>query len=215
MVDFSSIKSITIPEGSVKSITVDGLKVWNKPSQENEYTPINYIQFTGSQRIDTGIICNQNTKIEFKFTRESSDAKYMMGVRDSANTKSITAYLTSGGAWRFGNTYALFSPQLNTVYSAVLSKDGLYINNTRYKYGTTVKSFETIETLTIGSARSRSGSLTSPQFIGKMYYFRVYNDDELILDYVPVVNSAGVVGFLDNVSGEFKPSETATPFTNN
>lgn len=212
MFDFSTLKALTVPEGSVKKITVDGEVKWTKAEAEFSYTPIDYIQFTGSQRIDTGIICNRDTKIEVKFARESASDKYLLGVRDSANAKSITAYLTSSGAWRFGNTYASFSPQVNTIYEAVLSKSGLTVNSSKYSFGTTVNSFETIATLTLGSARSTSGALTSPQFVGKMYYFRMYNGDNLVLDYAPVVRNDGVYGFFDNVSGEFKGSETSTPF---
>lgn len=212
MLDFSTLKALTVPEGSVNKITVDGELKWVKPEAEITYTPIEYIQFTGSQRIDTGIICDQNTKIRLMFTTDTSSAKYLYGVRDSANEKSVTAYLTKNGAWRFGNTYASFSPAQGQVYSVVVNKDGVYIDGTKYKYGSTVKNFQAIASLTLGSARTSSGALALPQFIGKLYFFRVDNGNNVLINYQPVLRSDGVYGFLDKVSGEFRGSDTSTPF---
>ena len=40
------------------------------------YRRADYIQFTGDQIVDTGAICNQNTKIQLAFTREKSTQHY-------------------------------------------------------------------------------------------------------------------------------------------
>ena len=81
-----------------------------------------YIQFTGEQTIDTGIICNQNTKIQLAFTRERSTQHYLYGVASSDNTASVTAYL--GGSWRFGNKSATKTPTTNAdmIYSGLIHK---------------------------------------------------------------------------------------------
>ena len=63
------------------------------------YSRVDYIQFTGGQTVDTGIICNQNSKIHLAFTRERSTQHYMYGVASSGNTASVTAYM--GGELAF------------------------------------------------------------------------------------------------------------------
>ena len=65
------------------------------------YKRVDYINFTGEQIVDTGVICNRNTKLCVLFTREKSTQHYLYGVASSDNTASVTAYL--GGSWRFGN----------------------------------------------------------------------------------------------------------------
>lgn len=208
MIDFSTVKGITIPEGEVKSIAVGGKVIWQKQQQQegfpNGYTKLDYLEFNADKTFDTGIICNQNTKIEISFTRGSSTAMYLYGVRSSGNTASITAYLTSSGAWRFGNTYKNLTFSVGTtIRNVVVDKTGLVVDGTRNYYGGTVKDFTAISTLTVGSARTTSGGYGSHQFTGKIYSFKMYDGDELILDYVPYINPDGVYGFWDTVSETF------------
>lgn len=202
MLDFTGVKAITIPEGSVKKITQGTTLLWEKPSEES-VTILDYIQFNKDMVFDTCIVCTDETKIETKFTRESSAAAYFYGVRNSANTASVTAYLSNSGAWRFGNTYKNQTLQMDTEHTMVVDKSGILANGTKLKYGTTVQDFTANATLIIGSSRSTSGALASAQFIGKVFYFRMYSGNKLILDWVPAQRSDGVYGFWDNVSNTF------------
>lgn len=202
MLDFTGVKAITIPEGSVTKITRGTTLLWEKPSEES-VTILDYIQFNKNMVFDTGIICTDATVIETKFTRESSNTMYFYGVRNSANTASVTAYLSNSGAWRFGNTYKNQTLQLDTEHTIVVDNSGILANGTKLKYGTTVQKFTANATLTIGSARGTSGALTSAQFIGKVFYFRMYSGGTLLIDWVPAQRPDGVYGFWDNVSNTF------------
>lgn len=186
----------------MKSIHVDGALLWKK-AEQTEITILEYLQFNANMVFDTGVICTQDTKIEVNFTRESSTAQYLYGVRTTNNTASVTGYLTSSGAWRFGNTYRNATTSQNEDYTIVVSKSGLTINESSYKFVATVKNFTCPYTLTIGSARTTSGAKSSPQFVGKIYYFKMWDGDSLILDLVPASNSNGVHGFLDRVTNTF------------
>lgn len=174
-----------------------------------EYTRVSYIQFTGEQTVDTGIICNKNTKIKIIFTREKSAQHYLFGVTSTDNTASVTAYL--GGNWRFGNKANSKSPTTDDdmVYSGILDNSQITISGSKTAISS-VNDFETVGTLTLGSCRSSSGALTSPQFIGKVYLFEMWQGEEKVLKLIPVVNKNGVYGFLDEVSGEFFTSITDT-----
>lgn len=212
--DLANVKKLTIPDGVVKKIRVNDVYVWEE-TNEVTYTPIDYIQFTGVQDIDTGITCNQNTKIEVKFTRENSESRWLYGVRNSANTTSVTAYLgSSGGSWRFGGAYRNYTIPLNQVCTMAVNKSGITYNGTTSKYASgSVGTFTANGTLTLGSARNNSGTYGSPQFIGKIYSFKMYDDSTLVADYIPSVSSDGEYGFYDNVSKEFKTSRSQ-PFNN-
>ena len=216
MIDFTGVQAITIPEGAVAKIMRGSELLWEKPSSGGlpaGWNLASYIRFTGAQHIDTGIVPTQNTKIEVVFTREDSGSRYLYGVRNSANTASVTAYLSTSGAWRFGNTYRNFTLTVNKEYTMAVDSDGVDQDGNHYNYGATVKSFTANGTLTLGSARSTSGGLGSPQFIGTVKEFRMYSGDGLVLELLPVYNAAdGIYAFYENVSGVLKPSLTDTPF---
>lgn len=202
MIDFSTVKDIRIPEGTVQRISCGGAKIWEKPS-DVIVTLLDYIQFNKDMVFNTGVVCTDETKIETKFTREHSDAMYFYGVRNSGNTASVTAYLTNSGAWRFGNTYKNLTISTNVEYTMVVDKSGIKLNGTNNKYIATVKDFTANSTLTIGSSRSTSGALTSAQFLGKVFYFRMYSGGTLLIDWVPAQRSDGVRGFYDKVTKKF------------
>lgn len=204
MIDFTGVSAIRIPEGSVAKITnAQGVVLWEKPSA-GDYTFPEYLMFNANMVFDTGVCCTQNTTIDVRFTNESSGARYLYGARTTNNTASITAYLTSSGAWRFGNTYRNFTTKNSTdIHNVVVSKDGIQYDGNSYKYGSTVKTFTCPWTLTVGSARTTSGAKTAAQFIGKLYHFRMYDGDELILDWIPCVKADGSRGLYDQVTGTF------------
>lgn len=167
------------------------------------YFRCSYIQFTGEECIDTGIICNQDTKIRVLFTRETSSAKYLYGVVSSDNTASVTAYLSSGGSWRFGNKSAskTLAVDENLIQTAIVSKTGV---NLAFSTGSIsgVTAFEAPHTLILGGCRYSSGGF-SAQHDGKVLLFEIYDGDTLIQQLVPVCNSAGTYRFYDQVTGNF------------
>lgn len=175
------------------------------------YKRIDYIQFSGKQIVDTGIVCNQNTKIQTHFTRGVSSQEYLFGVASSGNTASVTAYL--GGSWRFGNKYD--SKSVATVnqrigYDAYVDKSRIDVSNDA---GTIsgVNDFETVGTLLIGSCRSASGAVGAAQFDGKITIWLQWEGDELLLKLLPVVSEEGVYRFWDDVGKKFHDSITDTP----
>lgn len=213
---FAEAYGLMIPEGEVVRIAADGVTLWEQQSSDGlpaGYTACEYIQFSGAQQVDTGITPTKNTKIETTFTRENDGAKYFYGVRDSANAKSVTAYLSSGGSWRFGNTYRAYTVSLNSKHTAIVDSTGIIMDGSKGNYGQTVNSFTAISTLTVGASRGTSGGLGSSQFVGKVYAFKMYTKDELVLDFWPCMNPQGVYGFWENVTRKFVPSATGTAFT--
>lgn len=199
MMDFSTLKALTIPEGSVVKITnVQGVVLWEK------YTFPEYLAFDADMVFDTGVYCTRNTTIDVRFTNGGDSASYLYGARTTGNTASVTAYLTQSGAWRFGNTYKNFTTRKsNVIHTVVVSKTGIVYDGTANKYVNTLKNFACPWTLTVGSARTTSGAETEASFVGKIYHFRMYDGDTLILDWIPCAKFDGTLGFYDNVTGKF------------
>ena len=178
-----------------------------------EYTRVGFIQFTGDQSIDTGIVPNQDTKIRVAFTRESDSSVYMYGVASSGNTASVTAYVGSSGSWRFGSKSISRNLSMNdeVIHTAIVSSAGI-----THAGGTNTYSsqgdFEAIGSLLLGACRNADGSIGTAQFVGKVYVFEMWQGDEKVLDLVPCRSADGEYGFFDEVSGAFIPSITDTPF---
>jgi hypothetical protein len=174
------------------------------------YRRADYIQFTGDQVIDTGIICNKDTKIQTYFTRESSAQKYLYGVASDGNTASVTAYL--GGSWRFGSKAATKS--VGTINEQI--GFGAYVDATQISVTGSVSTisgvedFEIIGTLLLGTCRSASGAVGDAQFVGKIFFFSIYNGDEQVRHLVPVTDGT-VYRFWDSVSKTFFDSITDAP----
>ena len=54
------------------------------------YRRVSCIRFTGAQAVETGIKCNQNTKIRAVFTRDAAGIMYLYGYISADNTASMT-----------------------------------------------------------------------------------------------------------------------------
>lgn len=174
-----------------------------------EYARCDFIQFTGDQTVDTGVICNQDTKIHLAFTREKSSQHYMYGVASSDNTASVTAYL--GGSWRFGNKYVTktITTSEDMVYGGVVNNSKIAITaNSSAISG--VNDFETVGSLLLGACRNASGTVAASQFEGKILFFAMWQGSEQVLKLVPVVSAEGVYRFFDMVSLSFFDSITDT-----
>ena len=174
------------------------------------YRRVDYIQFNDAQIVDTNIICTQNTRVSTYFTREVSSQQYLYGVASSGNTASVTAYL--GGSWRFGSKSAsksLGTINANVGYGAYVSSSQISITGSVSTISG-VNDFETVGTLLIGTCRSADGAVGDPQFVGKIFFFSIYNGDEQVRHLVPVTDGS-MYRFWDSVSKTFFDSITDVP----
>lgn len=164
------------------------------------YEAIPYVTFKKDRLYDLGIVNNTYT-IEVMFARsEKSTTPYLYGCVTSPHTASVSAYLSSGGAWRFGTSYKGLSTN-NTFINRVIVSNGKTEFN--FAAGTFTKStFTTPDTVVLGGYRAASGSLTQ-NYQGKVYYIRI-TGDEPVIDYLPCKRlSDEVEGFWNCVTQTF------------
>lgn len=164
------------------------------------YEAIPYVTFNNDRLYDLGIVNNTYT-IEVMFARsEKSTTPYLYGCVTSPHTATVSAYLSSGGAWRFGSSYKGLSTNNTFINRTIISSGKTEFN---FAAGTFTKStFTTPDTVVLGGYRAASGSLTK-NYQGKVYYIRI-TGDEPVIDYLPCKRlSDEVEGFWDCVSQTF------------
>lgn len=166
-----------------------------------DYEAIPYVTFSKDKLYDLGIV-KSTYKLEVMFARsEKSSTPYLYGCVTSPHTASVSAYLSSSGAWRFGQSYKGLSTN-NTFINRVIISNGKTDFN--FAAGTFTKStFTTPDTVVLGGYRAASGALTK-NYQGKVFYIRITEGDTPIIDYYPCKRlSDGVEGFWDCVTQTF------------
>ncbi|MCQ2568524.1 MAG: hypothetical protein MJ163_02920, partial [Alphaproteobacteria bacterium] len=177
------------------------------------YTRVEYIQSSGTQYIKTSIIADLNTKADIKFAKTQENGySAVFGARTSATSRAFNAWvpLSSGfiGANLSSNGSIASNVHCTTNTLYVLSLSGTQLSvNGNITTITSASSFTTPGGLwlfnTNGGGTSTSGT-SNRVFVGKIYYFNVYQSDNLVLELIPAKrNSDNVVGMWDTVSKTF------------
>ena len=212
--DFSKVKSITIPEGSVSKITISNKIVWQK-ADTNPYTELPYLVAVDASRawIDLGIPYQNGCRVEYKITLKGS--ANIFGV--FYTTERCRGYLeTSRAVFNVGTASS------NSVYPRI---EGL-TTNTVYTVNATANPNATI---TVNGQTSTSNIdtqyLTWDSSPHNMYLFAIHRTEtdarvqgtrvihyfkywdvngNLLLDLIPVERkSDSVLGMFNKVNGQF------------
>ena len=200
----TSALQVYIPNGSIDAyapLSLGGLH--NKGFSSgfdttlSDYNVVEYIESTGTQYIDTGLIMEKSTTMRME----------------------ISAQLTSNGNWAGVNGYMQHQASLGggnkglfvVDYNGNTHIENVYFNNT-LKYTqdwTSAYSGEKNKVAVIGMGDKNNTWWTNVSAnrhaqVGKWYYIKVYRSGTLVRDFVPVVrNSDGVAGLYDKVENKF------------
>ena len=175
------------------------------------YKRCDYILFTGKQWVDTGVIGTQDTRINTSFTWENTTQRQLFGCASSDNTKSITAYMN--GTWQFGNksaTKSFGSKNSMLPYAVLVDNSTISITGSMTAISG-VSNFETVGTLLLGGARDADGTDPSVGIAARVFFFYLWQGDQIVRKLVPVVSDENQYRFYDLVSKEFFDSVTSTP----
>lgn len=164
------------------------------------YTFIEEVSFNADTLYDMGIITSEDS-IDIQYKREdASSSQYLYGITTSNNMASVTAYLASNGAWRFGNQLVRPNTADKNVHHTTIS-NGAAIHDGSAMVMNTSPAFVTANTVVLGGYRDASG-ITTKGYIGKVLYIRI--NDGTKIDWLPCKRlSDGVEGFWDCVTQTF------------
>lgn len=179
----------------------DDFKAGGEAMMGDDYEYIPYVTFAKNKLYDLGIV-KSTYQLEVMFARSEERATpYLYGCVTSPHTASVTAYMSSGGSWRFGSSYKGLNTNDTLIHRTIISNGKTEFD---FASGTFTKStFTTPDTVVLGGYRAASGSLTK-NYQGKVYYFKITEGDDAILDWLPCRRkSDGVEGFWDCVTQTF------------
>jgi hypothetical protein len=116
-----------------------------------------------------------------------------------------------GGNWRFGDKATSKNPITNEemIYSGILDKSQITITSSKTAISD-VNDFIAAGSLLLGSCRNSDGTTGIPQYTGKIYSLEIWQDGQLVVQLLPVINKEGKYGFLNTVSNFFLTSITET-----
>ena len=179
-----------------------GGNVMKVESEDVFYQPVEWI--TSNNKIDLGFKTKNTMEFEAKFYRGDSTAQYLY-VSDSGSdlTTNTTAYLSSGGNWRFGNKAIALSPATGSAIVSIQNSTGVKFN------GTSQGTYSSPGTFTSTANLGAFSSVTTSTL--RIYYLKVKDNGNLIFDGIPAREVAtNKLGFYDSVSGEFFTNDSAT-----
>lgn len=216
MIDFYTLKALTIPEGVVKRIDVGGVTVWEKP----EYTPLDYIVVPAAAWFDTGIVPSGD-----KWTYETeiyagswgSNQYFYFAVRQTKSYETMYApiHVSSGFKMYFSNTRTASAGGSKNTWYTIKSEveDGLqkmYING----------ALKVTSNLAITTTYTQPLYLFAANFHGGMYqgtagrikYLKAYKGEELVRHFI-AAKVDGICGLFDLVERKFYTNEGSGTIT--
>ena len=177
-------------------------------SQDSRYTELEYIESTGTQYIDTKYICSNDTKIEIDFTVVNFDTRLnaLFGIIDTsvgANSYFYSWINNKELQLRFGQVGKTMSTELEIGqrYVLIQGKQKASVNDVELGGWSNAL---TKATNSIFLMALRNNTIASYQFKGRIYGFKIYENDILAMDLIPVFdNKIGVACMYDKISNEF------------
>lgn len=158
---------------------------------------VEYLESSGTQYIDTGLVATNNTKISITFERQGIDGCLIA---------TDTAWCNTGfGIWshagEYGNTcITSISLSDNIKHTVVNDKGKFYIDGSLYTT-LTANTFSTAQNLYL-FALNRAGSIIE-NYTGKFYSCQIYDNDVLVRDFVPAIDGSGKACLYDKVTQAF------------
>lgn len=174
---------------------------FNKNTSGALWERIQYTTFDGTQIYDTQQYGDNTTTIKLKFKRSGvTTAAYLFGCAGTSTTR-LNAYLNSNGYWRYGNYGKIFNTRTLNIYEAEVTPTKIAVNDVVGEFTSNI--FTTPHTMSLGGYTTSSGTRTAG-YKGYIYYFKIYKDNVLVVDLIPVKRkSDGVECFWDRVTESF------------
>lgn len=185
-----------------------------------QYQQVEYIANPNKGYINTGLYASSNTKVEccVKFS-EASRSQAIFGCRtaDDSTKNSFVVWGLDSNTFRndfidTNNTVSGITVNTSTVYNITKQAGTLTVNN---KSSATITGALTNNSTTLYIFNVHQPNPSANQyFTGQLYYFKVYNSNTLMRDFIPVKRvSDSKYGLFDLVNRVFYTAGNNIEFT--
>lgn len=177
------------------------------------YQQVDYIQSSGTQYIDTGIVGKDTIKYQYKFLQTEYNGNVTLGTMGTGSNNTSRMFITNsklyldiyGESSRISQT---FENLINTVHNWEIGNR--YVKdidtNTILISNTSLSSFSTTTNITICGTQTSSKQ--------KIYGLKIYDNETIIRDFIPCYRkSDNVVGLYDLVNNVFYTNAGTGAFT--
>lgn len=231
MVDFSTLKALTIPEGEVKRIESGGVKLWEAGGGDSVYDlyqRVEYITTAGSGTSRgwflTDFIANNQSGLEFTWSVSSfSDTAFFGSTTGGTNARCYVFYpRTTTVGYHGWNTAisATVTTAANTVYTSRLNwlnnRKAILLDangNTKSTKSLTGTLVQQVSPIAICRYNNKTSTPTSSRPV-TVCSARCSQGTEIVRAYYPCYRkSDGEIGLLETLTGHFEPSKVANGFT--
>lgn len=211
----------------VAKIDSDG-NLYCKKIDEN-IRKVEYLESSGSQFIDTGIIPTENTRFYIKAStngipqhtglfgsRTNGLASFLSYIENSyggdTNTIRVDLQNITGNTGKKWTENEVFTIDINCPNKKLLINDEII---SRYNS----MSFTAISEVTIGLFANHDGNNYIYPISGKIYYCKIWDNDALVRDFIPIISTEkGHIGeacLFDSVTNTYFYNQGTGKFTTN
>ena len=180
------------------------------------YTQVEYIESTGTQYIDTGVIPNQNIQmvVDAQFTNVSGTVSFA-GSRNSESSDGDGAYfgwISVSGNLRsyYYNSFAVVATADTARHIYTKDKNQTLIDGSLLNTAT-AQQFRN-STYSIYLFANNEGRANFHASV-RIYSCQIYDNGALVRDFVPCVNNTGITGLYDVITANFYQNAGTGTFT--
>ena len=178
------------------------------------YTELKYIESTGTQYIDTGFKPNHNTRVLAKVKLLNNKASaWAFGARRTNTTKMFTFTASKAGYYTtdYGDTKEAYDSTLAFTSAFVIDKN----KNVTTLNGENIKTnkeatFNCPVNLVLFGVNTNGTVMAGAAAAN---YYKIYDNELLVRDFIPCRDPSGAVGLYDLVNGQFYANAGSGAFT--
>lgn len=193
----TNAKHLTIDGKNAVRLEIGGGVAWK--GLPSGYTPLDYIETTGTQYLDTGFIPNQDSRIVCEFMYAGGDGIYGSRTSTAANNFALRAI---SGVWQPGyRTLGSTGIAFDTTgwHVADQNKNLFYVDGV-LGYEFEYADFTSPKSIILGGINANN-----KVYYGKGRYrsCKIYDNDVLARDFIPCANADGDIGMYDTLNATF------------
>ena len=200
-------KIVDIDSKNVQSLSKDTEWIFQfvpAPKLPSGYTELEYIQSSGTQYIDTGFKPNQDTRVVTKFDMIQTDTAWRKLWGSGSGSYNLDFALWNDGTTKLQSYYGTKTNNAVPITSMSLNVDA---NKNIWEYsGETItfdkNNFTCAYSMYIFNVNKDNSSAYLPGMM-KLYFFKIYNNEVLVRDFIPCKNPSGAIGLYDTVNNQF------------